>query len=154
MNEASGEDGYDFEKLAREIVAGRLAGLAERAPETAAEIARRILVSALQSTRTRQEPARTVAAVCRGVLEGLLLINQDLAAAAPLILRQLAHVSHDVPLTPQDLMPWAMEGFAEAAVVAGPEPEHAMQLAIDRSFHGAGEVFGRACETARARMGA
>jgi hypothetical protein len=143
-------EGYDFEKLAREIVAGRLAGLAERAPEAAAEIAKRILVAALQSTRTRQDPAKTTESVCRGVLGGLVLINQDLAAAAPLILKEMAHVSHDVPISPEDLMTWAMDGFGRVAVLAGPEAEHAIQMAIDREFHGAGEVFGKACEKARA----
>lgn len=147
-------ESYDFEKLAREIVAGRLAGLAERAPETAAEIAKRILISALQSTGNKQDPRQSTAAICRGVLGGLMLINQDLSQAAPLILRELAAVSHEVPIANEDLMTWAMEGFASVAVLAGPEPEHAMQLAIDQAFMGAGEVFGKACEKARAGSGA
>lgn len=147
-------DGYDFEKLAREIVAGRLGGLAERASETSAEIAKRILVSALQSTRTRQDPRETVTSICRGVLGGLMLIGQDLTQAAPLILKEMAFVSHEVPIPPDDLMTWAMEGFAQVAVITGPDLEHSMQLSIDAAFMGAGEVFVRACERARAGTGA
>ena len=146
-------DGYDFEKLAREIVAGRLAGLAERAPETAAEITRRILISALQSTLTRQDPRQSVSAVCRGALGGLMLIDQDLAKAAPLILKELHAVSQEVPLAPEDLMTWAMEGLAEVAVVSGKQTEYSMHSAIEGSFMGAGEVFDRACAAARKKGG-
>lgn len=143
-------DGYDFEKLAREIVAGRMAGLAERAPETAAEITRRILISALQSTRTRQDPRQSVMAVSRGALGGLLLINQDLVAAAPLILKEMAAVAHEVPLSPEDLMTWSMEGMAQVAVVSGRQTEYSMSGAIEAAFMGAGAVFDKACAAAQA----
>jgi hypothetical protein len=149
-----GVDGYNFEKLAREIVAGRLAGLADRAPEAAAEIAKRILIAALQSTREKQDPRESVEAICRGVLGGLMLINQDLSRAAPLILKELGHVSHEVPLSPEDLMTWAMDGFAQVAVLAGDDSPLKIENAIDASFMGAGRVFATACARERAKAGA
>ncbi|MBI3552892.1 MAG: hypothetical protein HY077_10280 [Elusimicrobia bacterium] len=42
---------YDFEKLAREIVASRLSEI-EKAPEAAGEIAKKIIVAGVQSTRS------------------------------------------------------------------------------------------------------
>ena len=146
-------EGYDFEKLAREIVAGRLSGLSGGAIEAAAEIAKRVLIAALQSTATKQQPAVTVAAVCRGVLGGLMLINQDLPAAAVRLLKELSNVSHETPLPPEDLMNWAMEGFAAVALVGGPETILRMEGAIEESFMGAGVAFRQACERAR-RQGA
>lgn len=149
-----GVDGYDFEKLAREIVAGRLAGLTDKAPEASAEIAKRILIAALQSTREKQDPRESVTAICRGVLGGLLMIDADLARAAPLILKELGHVSHEVPLAPEDLMTWAMDGFAQVAASAGPDAAHRMETAIEDAIMGAGAVFGKAYAAARAGSGA
>lgn len=147
-------DGYDFEKLTREIVVSRFGDLAEKAPDAAAEVARKTLVTTLTGTATRQDPKVTVTAVCRGLLGGLLFINQDLAAAAVRVLRVLGDVAVDAHLSPEDLMTWAMEGFAAVAVVAGPDAEHAIETAIEQEFMGAGSVFTAACAAARAQKGA
>ncbi len=143
------EEGYDFEKLAREIVSTRLAETGDKAPAVVAEIARTILISALKSTRSKQNPMLSVAGICRGALAGLLVVNGDLAQAAPLILKELAYVSDQVPISPEDLMTWAMKGFADIAVIAGPDATSAIESAIDRSFMGAGTVFAGACGEAR-----
>jgi len=147
-------DGYDFEKLTREIVVSRFGDLAEKAPEAAAEVARKTLVTTLTDKAARQDPRLTVTAVCRGLLGGLLFINQDLPAAAVRVLRVLGDVAVDVHLSPEDLMTWAMEGFAAVAVVAGPEAEHGIETAIEQQLMGAGSVFTAACAAARAQKGA
>jgi hypothetical protein len=143
------ESGYDFEKLAREIAAGRLKPLGDNVGPGAAEVARETLVASLKSTAQKQDPRLTVAAVCRGILGGLLLNGQPLAPAAVAIMKELGNVSHDVPVTPEDLMTWAMEGFAQIAVVSGPEASQTMETAIEESFMGAGSVFAEACGAAR-----
>lgn len=144
-------EGYDFEKLTREIVVSRFGPLAERAPEAAAEVARKTLVTTLRGTASRQDPRLTVVAVCRGLLSGLLLINQDLPAASTRVLRELAGVAADVNLSTEDLMTWAMEGFAAVALMAGPDAQSAIAAAIGSEFMGAGDVFSEACARVRAQ---
>ena len=135
---------YDFEKLAREIVASRLAEL-EKAPQAAGEIAKKIIVAAVQSTKVRQDPHLTVCAVCRGVLGGMLLINKNLPEAAVKVLQEMPAISHDVHLDPGDLMTWGMEGIASVCRMAGEGARHDVQVAIEESFMGAGEVFSEIC---------
>ena len=142
-------EGYDFEKLAREIAVSRLGGLGDKAATVAGEMAHTMLVSALKSTATRQDPRLTIVAICRGLLSGLLLGNQPLVDPAISILKELVNVSHDVPVTPEDLMTWAMQGFAEIAVIAGPEAAQSMESAIAENFMGAEGVFNKACAAAR-----
>ena len=144
-------DDYDFEKLAREIVLTQLSGMAEKAPEAAAQAARRILVSGVTSTHQRQDPHLTVTAVCRGILGGMMVANQDLPQTVVLTLQQLGDASHEVPLSPEDLMTWAMEGFASVAVVAGPRAMDAIEAEIESKIMGAGTVFRNLCEEARNR---
>lgn len=143
MNVAPPED-YDFEKLAREIVASRLAG-AENAAPVVAEIAKKIIITGVSSTKVRQNPRATVAAVCRGLLGGLLLLDLPLADSAVAILHQMAGISADVPLDPGDLMTWGMEGMADVARLAGADAQSKIQDAIEAEFQGAGSVFGKLC---------
>ncbi len=142
-------EGYDFEKLTREIVVSQFGSLADKAPEAAAEMARKTLVTSLQGTAAKQDPHLTVAAVCRGLLGGLLFINQDLPSTVTRVLRALGEVAADVHLSPEDLMTWAMEGFAAVAVVAGAEAQSAIESAIEQDFMGAGGVFVAACAAAK-----
>ena len=80
-------DGYDFEKLAREITMTRLKDVsAETAAATAAEVASKIIIAGVASTGKRQDPQLTVTGVCRGVMSGVLLVESlaQLGAAAVL----------------------------------------------------------------------
>ncbi len=134
---------YDLEKLSREIVTSRLKGI-ERAPRTAAEIAKKILIAAVVGA-PRQEPRLTVTAVCRGVMGGLLLIEKDLPEAAVLILRELSPIAHETHLDPAELMTWGMEGIAQVAALAAPEVQWRIQERIEESYLGAGPVFRELC---------
>ncbi len=136
---------YDFEKLSREIIVSRL-GPVENTPAASAEIARKIIVAAVLSTKERQDPRLTVAAVCRGIIDGLLLLNKDLAQPAVALLKLMHEIANEVPLDPADLMTWAMEGIAAAAATSGAQAQQAIQASIDETFMGAGEVFSRLCE--------
>lgn len=141
---------FDFEKLAREIVAGRLKGAAD-APAAAAEIAKKIIVTGVTSTKVGQEPRATVAAVCRGVMSGLLILDTPLAPAAVALLKQLPSAGQDAALASEDLMTWAMEGIAEVATVSGADTVSKIQDEIEAAFQGAGEVFVKLCERARSK---
>lgn len=138
---------YDFEKLAREIVISRLAGL-PNASEAAAEIAKKIIVAGIKSTKVRQDPHLTVASACRGVLGGMLVLNKDLGETAVRVLREIPHIAHEVPIDPGDLMTWGMEGMAEVARMAGREASQHVQERIEESFMGAGAVFSQLCSRA------
>lgn len=141
---------YDFEKLAREIVTSRLQEI-ESAPEVCGEIARKIIVAAVRGTKVRQEPRATVAAVCRGVMGGMLLLGKDLPRTAVCVLQQMAEISHELQFDPSDLMTWGMEGLAGVLPMAGPQAEHAVEEAVERAFMGAGETFRRVRDRARAK---
>ncbi len=138
---------YDFEKLAREITSARLRGL-EKAPAAAGEIAAKIIIAGVQSTKARQDPRLSVISVCRGVLGGMLLIEGDLPAASVEILQQMAHLAQELHLDPADMMTWAMEGFASVVVLGHSDLGPRLRDAIEHKFMGAGGVFDELCQKA------
>lgn len=144
---------YDFEKLARAITSDRLKDL-DNAPAAAAEIASKIIISAVNSTQSRQDPHLTVAAVCRGVMSGILLIEKDLPQTAGQLLLIAAHLAQELHLDPQELMTWSMEGISDVAVLASEQVRAAIRDQIDEKFMGAGAVFGQLCDAAAARKAA
>ena len=133
-------DGYDFEKLAREILSSRIGEL-EKKPELAADIAREMIVPAVKSTRQRQDPRATVAAVARGVLGGLMLLGKSLPEGAVSLLKSMGSVASDAHLDPQDVMIWSMEGIASVCKVAGAQTSDRVGAVIEENFMGAGAVF-------------
>jgi len=144
---------YDFEKLAREITAERLKPLSN-VPDAAAEVAAKIILAAVASTRRRQDPGESVAAVCRGVMSGLVLIEKDLKEPALAVLGKIGDLAGQLGLDPQKMMTAAMTGVADAAVL-GPAPAvYEIRMGIDSKFMGAGEVFDRLAELAKARRSA
>ena len=141
---------YDFEKLAREITAERLRDLSG-APAAAAEIAAKIIASAVNSTKDHHGERITVVGVCRGVMTGLVMIDKELPDAAIAILQRMTTLAQELHLDPMETMTWAMEGIAAVAVVSQAEAKNAIRGRIDERFMGAGEIFGRLCEEASAR---
>lgn len=140
---------YDFEKLAREIVAGTLPQAEPgKAPEAAAAVAKQALVSGIHGTKLKQEPRVTVRAVCRGVMGGALLAGASLPETAALLLAEVGSLADATALDPQDLMTWSMEGIAQAVSVAGVEVQGKVQDAIEARFMGAGTVFAELCRGA------
>ncbi len=131
---------YDFEKLAREIVIEKLMHVQD-GPALAAEVVRKIAVTGLAGTSGRQEPRLTVAAACRGVMSGMLLIEKDLPKTAVALLRQMAHIAQEANLDPAECMTWAMEGIAPVVNLAPDGSSEAVSAAIEENFMGAGEVF-------------
>ncbi|MDD5656775.1 MAG: hypothetical protein PHF00_05915 [Elusimicrobia bacterium] len=146
----SGQDGYDFEKLTREMVAAKAA----KSPATAAEIAVRTIISGVPSTRERQDPRLTVVGVCRGAMSGMLLLEGDLVATAVELLRAMGQLSLTAHLDPADLMTWAMEGVASVVGMGAPILKSQVRDAIESNFMGAGEVFDGLCEKGGAGRGA
>ena len=140
---------YDFEKLSKEIVVERLK-VAEDAPSLAAEVARKIAVSAVASTRATQDPRLTVAAACRGAMQGILLLEKDLPKTAVALLAQMAHVAEETNLDPADCMTWAMEGIASVCRFGPHGTGDAVSAAIEERFMGVGQVFETLLRTAGA----
>ncbi len=131
---------YDLEKLGKEIVVTRFKDV-EDPYGLAGEAARKIAVAAVTSTRDKQEPRVTVAAACRGVMGGMLLIEKDLPKTAVSLLEQMAGVANETGLDPAECMTWAMEGIAPVAKLAQGAGSDAIRAAIEEHFMGAGEVF-------------
>ncbi|MFA6003784.1 MAG: hypothetical protein WC881_06925 [Elusimicrobiota bacterium] len=143
---------YDFKKLAQEIVSARLKDIAA-APDAAAEIACQIIVSGVQSTRQRQDPRLTVMNTCRGVMSGMMLIDQDLGAAAVAILKSMANLAQELHLDPAQTMTWAMEGIASVVILGAGDLQLRVTEAIDENIMGAGAVFVELCAQAKAERG-
>lgn len=135
---------YDFEKLGREIASGELLG-STTPDETAGDIARKLIVTGVMSTKARQDPRLTVAASCRGVLAAVMFHNQDLGRAAVAILKHVAEISEQTHIDPGELMTWSMEGIAAIAKLGGVDATGAVETAIEEKFQGAGGVFGDIC---------
>ena len=131
---------HEIEKLGHELVVGRLKDVADPYA-LAAEVARKIAVSTLVGARERQDPRATVAAACRGVMSGMLLLEKDLPKAAVALLNQMAPVAQETSLDPADCMSWAMEGIAPVCRLAPPGAADAVSAAIEETFMGAGQVF-------------
>ena len=131
---------YDFEKLGKEIVVSRFKDL-EDPYSLAGEAARKIAVAGVTSTRASQDPRVTVAAVCRGVSAGMLLLEKDLPKTAVALLTQMGAVAQETNLDPAECMSWAMEGIAPIAKIAPGSGADGVRAAIDEVFMGAGEVF-------------
>jgi len=142
---AQGE--FDFEKLAREIVSSRLSRV-ENAPGTAAEIAKKIIVAAVKSTKVRQDPKTTVIQVCRGVLSGIMFIGQDIPETAIQILKMMSPIALELHLDPGDLMTWAMEGIADVTPMTGMDVRGAIRGRIEELFMGTGTIFSELCDKA------
>ena len=140
---------YDFEKLGKEIVVGKLRGV-EDPYALAGEAARKIAVAAVASTRGKQEPSVTVVATCRGVMSGMVLIEGDLAKTAVALLTQMGAVAQETGLDPAECMTWAMQGIAPVVKASSAAAADHVRSAIEENFMGAGSVFDEILRTAGA----
>jgi phage tail sheath gpL-like len=141
---------YDFEKIAQAIVVERLKDAADPAA-VAGEVVHKIAVAALKGTNGRQEPRVTIAAACRGVMAGMLLIDKDLPKTAIALLDQMALIAHESDLDPAECMTWAMEGIAPVVKAAPPGAADAIGAAIEERFMGAREAFQALMDAAGSR---
>ena len=137
---------FDFEALAKELIVEHLK-TAEDAPTVAAEIVRKIPVSAVTGTASSLDPHMSVSAACRGVIGGMILLEKDLPATAVAILQQMATVAVETNQDPMECMTWAMEGMAAVCRLASPAVQDSIRYAIDEKFMGAGEVFEKLLRT-------
>lgn len=140
---------YDFEKLGKEIVVGKLRGM-DDPYALAGEAARKIAVAAVTSTRGKQDPGVTVAATCRGVMSGMVLIEKDLAKTAVALLTQMGAVAQETGLDPAECMTWAMQGIAPVVKSVSASAGDHVRAAIEENFMGAGSVFDEIMRTAGA----
>lgn len=142
-------DDFSLEKLAKEIVVARFTGVSD-APAAAGAVARQIVVKAVAGTSARQEPRVSVAAACRGVMSGMLILGKDLPSASVAILAQMNAAAAATHQDPADLMTWAMEGIAPVAKLAGRDACERIEAAVEASFMGAGSAFAAICGTTSA----
>ena len=63
------EDEYFFERLAHDITVRHVLNV-PNIPATAADLAMKIITTGVAGTKFRQDPAKTVATICAGVLTG------------------------------------------------------------------------------------
>jgi hypothetical protein len=138
-------DGFNLEALAKEIAVERLK-TAEDAPLAAGDLAKELVIKSVTGTMNKQEPRYAVTAVCRGLMEGVILLEKDVPKTAVALISQIGTIAQETALDPAELMTWAMEGFAPVCRLAGNAAFSSTQDAIDAAFMGAGEVFLRAAD--------
>jgi aryl-alcohol dehydrogenase-like predicted oxidoreductase len=97
------------------------------------------------ATSAKQPPEVSVAAACKGVVSGLVLLERDLPAPVVAILSQMGSVAQETGQDPAEMMTWAMRGIAPVCVLAGADKCSAVEEAIEAKFMGAGAVFSAAC---------
>ena len=131
---------YDFEKLAKEIVVEKLKNAADPSA-VAGEVVHKIALAALKGTEHKQEPRVTIAAACRGVMAGMVLIEKDLPKTAVALISLMALIAQEASLDPAECMTWAMEGIAPVVKVAPAGSADAVGDAIEERFMGAREAF-------------
>ena len=134
------DDPYEFEKLAKEIVVSRLKD-APDAHALAAEVAKQITVTAVMSTREKQDPKITVIRSCKGVMEGIMVLEKDMPKTAVALLQMMATVAQEAGLDPADCMTWAMQGIAPVCKLTTDPVRDSVRAAIEDNFMGAGQVF-------------
>jgi hypothetical protein len=126
----------DLAKLGKELVVGRLKEVADPYA-LAAEVARKIAVSAVAG----QDPRSVVSASCRGVMDGMFLLEKDLPKTAVALISQMTLVANETNLDPAECMTWAMEGIAPVCRLAPAGAADAVSAAIEENFMGAGLIF-------------
>lgn len=142
----SESDRLDLGKLAKEIVASRLKDVPDTAA-VAAEVVKKTIVAGVGAARARgEDPHLTVQDVCKGSMQGLMLIDKDLPTAAAAILGQLSDAAQELHLDPQELLTWALEGFAKLSAILQPEDLYKIRDGINKQYMGAGDVFDKLCK--------
>lgn len=133
-------ESFDFEKLAKDLIVEQLKAVDDPAA-AAAQIVKKLAVSAVTGAGASQPPRASVSAACKGILSGILLLEKDLPAAAVAMLEQMGTVAAQTNQDPSECMTWAMEGMASVCRLASSAVQDGVQAAIEEKFMGAGEVF-------------
>ncbi|MFC1679791.1 hypothetical protein ACFL2T_06225 [Elusimicrobiota bacterium] len=141
------DDRYHFDHLIREIVVTKLSADPDAAHE-AALIAKYMIVVGIMGTGaagSEQPPEVSVRLITKGMIEGAIVVETDVAEAAVEILQKMADAAQEVSLDPADMMTWAMQGIADSMALLPAEKVSTVHDAIDKAFMGAGEVFSKLC---------
>src|SRR5258706_4305816 len=97
-------DKFNLSKLAQEMVVSRLKERKD-APAIAAEIAKSSIVAAVQGARSSGQPSEeTVEEICLGIMQGMLLTENDMSKAAVSILRCMAEASQALRVESSEMM--------------------------------------------------
>ena len=145
-------DLYDLEKLSREITTSQLKEVKPAAlSESAVKIAVKLIISAVSSTRDLQDPKATVRGVCRGVISGIILLGREMVPSSVELIKSMAQLAEAISLDPADMMTWAMEGIAQAAVLGPPDLREQISAALGENFMGIEGIFDDFCRKALER---
>lgn len=137
----------DHEKPARDAVTAALAQGADLD-----KLATIVLQHVSHSARAAQETKAAVVSAVRGAFLGAALGLQDVPELALRVLEGLPNISLMMRAGPEDLMSWVMEGVADAAAAAAtPDGRDKISTRIEEKFMGAGQVFEKLYDQARAK---
>jgi hypothetical protein len=125
-------------QLTKELVAMNLKEV-QNPSAVAAGVVRQTIVVALKSGPSGAQSI--VSDACYGGMQGLLLSDQDLACGALMILSAVTGGAADIPLSPDDMRRYAIEGLARIAKFVTGEDLTAIGRVLERRQQGAGQAF-------------
>ena len=134
----------DFEKQARDAVSSAIV----KEPGAAISV---ILQQIGRSAQAAADTHEGVAAATLGGMTALWNANQDLPDATVKILGGLTEMSIVTRAGPEQVMTWVLQGIATASDMAGAEIQGDIRSRIEETFQGAGDVFQKLCDQARAK---
>ena len=141
---------YAFDELTKQMVSQQCHGA--DAPNRAADIAAATILAGIRGTRSvaePQTPAESVRLVTKGMVNGLIVVEGDVASAGIALLKALAELAQQTNIDPTEMLTWCLEGLAEQSPLVPPAKISALSAAIDREFMGAGMLFNELCRKAR-----
>jgi hypothetical protein len=132
-------DELRIHQLMKEMVAEELRQLGDPC-KTAAEVVRRALVPALQSSPEGTTAERIIEDSVKGAMTALLLAEQNLPRGTLLVLEVVLETS-TAHLDPTVAMSAALKGVADLRRFADVDRLEEIRQAVDKTYMGAGELF-------------
>lgn len=111
----------------------------------------RILRSAIQQTMgavpsKNQSPQEPIVAIVCGAMEGLMVLDKDLAEGSVEVMQAVVDTSDQMGLDHEEMMRWALVGMAQAGQMAPRGTLENIREALEEIYMGLGEVFDHMCQ--------
>lgn len=136
---------FNLAQLTKEMVVGQLRSLADPAG-LAGETVRGTLIARLKGHRlSNHEIQEAVEEVCRGGVQGLVLMDCSLARGGARLLRAAEAAAKETGLCEELVAVAAIKGISDTRRFATREVQREMAAALNEVRMGAGDCFERFC---------
>ena len=132
---------FRVDQLTKELVAARLRAMDDPCEAAAAIVQATLNVAFDAAAPDPKVRANIIEDACRGGLTGLLLVEQNTAKGAVMMLHKIVEVSARHGLDPMTAMEGALKGFAALRRVMQPDRVQELYYAVQAEFMGAGDLL-------------